>query len=307
MPYKDFDLQLFGEEGADMAGADTGSSGIATADAGNLGAEGVATGSTGEQVAPAGMDQNVETAPQVEETWDDLIKGKFKKDYDKAIKSAINKRFKNDRGLQSQIDSIDPIVRAMADRYGVKPNPDGSIPIAALQAAIDNDNSFYEKEAFERGISVEELKRSKQMEREISMLKNQQAQSERDRQWQEVVAQAEATKQMYPNFDLDAEMSDPNFGRLLATMQKAGMPNAVQTVYEVIHKDEIMSGAMAFTAQKVAAKVANSVQSGMSRPSENGVGQQSTASVGAVDPSKLTRAQIDDIKMRAARGERITF
>ena len=307
MPYKDFDLQLFGEEGADMAGADIGSSGIATADAGNLGAEGVATGSTGEQVAPAGMDQNVETAPQVEETWDDLIKGKFKKDYDKAIKSAINKRFKNDRGLQSQIDSIDPIVRAMADRYGVKPNPDGSIPIAALQAAIDNDNSFYEKEAFERGISVEELKRSKQMEREISMLKNQQAQSERDRQWQEVVTQAEATKQMYPNFDLDTEMSDPNFGRLLATMQKAGMPNAVQTVYEVIHKDEIMSGAMAFTAQKVAAKVANSVQSGMSRPSENGVGQQSTASVGAVDPSKLTRAQIDDIKMRAARGERITF
>lgn len=307
MPYKDFDLQLFGEEGADMAGADIGSSGIATADAGNLGAEGVATGSTGEQVAPAGMDQNVETAPQAEETWDDLIKGKFKKDYDKAIKSAINKRFKNDRGLQSQIDSIDPIVRAMADRYGVKSNPDGSIPIAALQAAIDNDNSFYEKEAFERGISVEELKRSKQMEREISMLKNQQAQSERDRQWQEVVTQAEATKQMYPNFDLDAEMSDPNFGRLLATMQKAGMPNAVQTVYEVIHKDEIMSGAMAFTAQKVAAKVANSVQSGMSRPSENGVGQQSTASVGAVDPSKLTRAQIDDIKMRAARGERITF
>ena len=307
MPYKDFDLQLFGEEGADMAGADIGSSGIATADAGNLGAEGVATGSTGEQVAPAGMDQNVETAPQVEETWDDLIKGKFKKDYDKAIKSAINKRFKNDRGLQSQIDSIDPIVRAMADRYGVKPNPDGSIPIAALQAAIDNDNSFYEKEAFERGISVEELKRSKQMEREISMLKNQQAQSERDRQWQEGVTQAEATKQMYPNFDLDTEMSDPNFGRLLATMQKAGMPNAVQTVYEVIHKDEIMSGAMAFTAQKVAAKVANSVQSGMSRPSENGVGQQSTASVGAVDPSKLTRAQIDDIKMRAARGERITF
>lgn len=307
MPYTDFDLQLFGEEGADMAGADTGSSGIATADAGNLGAEGVATGSTGEQVAPAGMDQNVETAPQAEETWDDLIKGKFKKDYDKAIKSAINKRFKNDRGLQSQIDSIDPIVRAMADRYGVKPNPDGSIPIAALQAAIDNDNSFYEKEAFERGISVEELKRSKQMEREISMLKNQQAQSERDRQWQEVVTQAEATKQMYPNFDLDAEMSDPNFGRLLATMQKAGMPNAVQTVYEVIHRDEIMSGAMAFTAQKVAAKVANSVQSGMSRPSENGVGQQSTASVGAVDPSKLTRAQIDDIKMRAARGERITF
>lgn len=304
MPDIFLDLQLFGEEGTSMAGADSGSSGIATATAENPAAEGVATGSTGEQIAPATADQS--GAP-VEETWDSLIKGKYKSDYDKAIKKAINNRFKNDRNLQGQIDSIDPIIRTMAERYGVRPNPDGSIPIAQLQAAIDNDNSIYEKEAFEKGIPVEQLKRTKQLEREVAQLRNQNAQSERDRQWNEVVQQAEAAKQVYPNFDLDSEMQNPNFGRLLATMQRSGFPNAVKTVYEIIHKDEIMGGAMAYAVQQTQNKISNSIQSGMTRPAENGIGQQSTASVGNVDPSKLTKAQIDDIRKRAERGEKITF
>lgn len=304
MPDIFLDLQLFGEEGASMAGADSGSSGIATATAENPAAEGVATGSTGEQIAPATADQS--GAP-VEETWDSLIKGKYKSDYDKAIKKAINNRFKNDRNLQGQIDSIDPIIRTMAERYGVRPNPDGSIPIAQLQAAIDNDNSIYEKEAFEKGIPVEQLKHTKQLEREVAQLRNQNAQSERDRQWNEVVQQAEAAKQVYPNFDLDSEMQNPNFGRLLATMQRSGFPNAVKTVYEIIHKDEIMGGAMAYAVQQTQNKISNSIQSGMTRPAENGIGQQSTASVGNVDPSKLTKAQIDDIRKRAERGEKITF
>lgn len=304
MPDIFLDLQLFGEEGTSMAGADSGSSGIATATAENPAAEGVATGSTGEQIAPATADQS--GAP-VEETWDSLIKGKYKSDYDKAIKKAINNRFKNDRNLQGQIDSIDPIIRTMAERYGVRPNPDGSIPIAQLQAAIDNDNSIYEKEAFEKGIPVEQLKHTKQLEREVAQLRNQNAQSERDRQWDEVVQQAEAAKQVYPNFDLDSEMQNPNFGRLLATMQRSGFPNAVKTVYEIIHKDEIMGGAMAYAVQQTQNKISNSIQSGMTRPAENGIGQQSTASVGNVDPSKLTKAQIDDIRKRAERGEKITF
>ena len=35
--------------------------------------------------------------------------------------------------------------------------------------------------------------------------------------------------------------------------------------------------------------------------------QQAAASVGTVDPSRLTRSQIEDIKKRAERGEKITF
>ena len=64
---------------------------------------------------------------------------------------------------------------------------------------------------------------------------------------------------------------------------------------------------MAYAVQQTQNKISNSIQSGMTRPAENGIGQQSTASVGNVDPSKLTKAQIDDIRKRAERGEKITF
>lgn len=303
MPYYLFNLQLFGEEGTDMAGADTGSSGIASTSAENPVGDGVATGTEGEQIATAGTDQMA----QPDDSWESMIKGKYKDDYDKAIKKAINKRFKNDRELQSRIDSIDPIVRMIADRYGVAANPDGSIPIQQLQAALDNDNSMYEKEAFERGMSIDELKRVKQIERENMQLKNMQAQTEKDRQWNEVISQAEAAKQMYPEFDLDTEMENPQFGRLLATMQRSGFPNAVQTAYEAVHRDEILGGAMRHAVQKTQEKISNAIQSGMNRPTENGVGQKAAASVGNIDPSKLTRAQIEDLKNRALRGERITF
>ena len=301
MPYTLFDLQLFGEEGA-TAGADTGSSGLATTGAENPTTEGVATGGVGEQAAPAGDSQ---TAP--EETFESLIKGKYKDDYDKAVKKAINSRFKHNRDLQSQIDQIDPVVRQIAQRYGIAANPDGSIPIQSILTALDNDNSMYEKEAFERGISVDELKRTKQLEREVQTLKAQNERSARDREWEAVVSQAEITKQTYPGFDLDTELQNPQFGKLLATMQRSGFPNAVQTAYEAIHRDEIMGGAMRYAVEQTRNKISNSIQSGMSRPAENGVGQAAAASVGNVDPSKLTKAQIDDIKRRAEMGERIAF
>jgi len=305
MPYNVLNLQLFGEDGGAMVGADTGSSGLATTAAENPGSEGVATGTPGEQIAPAGVDQ---TPPTIEEeSWDSLIKGKYKKDYDKAVKAAVNKRFKNQQDLQRQIDSIDPIVRAMAERYGVLANPDGSIPIDQLQAKLDNDNSLYEKEAFERGIPVEDLKQLKRLERENQSLKRESQQRTRDQQWQQVLAQAEQAKQFYPELDLEAELQNPNFGRLLTTMQSSGFPNAVQLAYETVHRDEIMGGAMRHAVVQTQQKISNSIQSGMSRPIENGAGQQSAAQVGAVDPSKLTKAQIDDINRRAARGERITF
>lgn len=301
MPYTFFNLQLFGEEGTDMAGSSDGSVGIASDIAVNPGTEGVATGSAGDQVAP---EQN---ADQPGESWKDLIKGRYKKEYDESVKAAVNKRFKNQQNLQSQIDSIDPLVRMMAQKYGVQANPDGSIPIDQLQAKLDADNSMYEQEAFQRGMSVEDLKQMKQLERENMQLKRESQRSQEQRDWDEIVAQSEQVKQMYPQFDLDAEMENRDFGRLLATMRRSGFPNPVQTAYEAVHRDEIMGGAMRYAVQQTEQKISNAIQSGMNRPQENGTGQASSAGIGAMDPSKLTKEQLNDIKRRAERGERITF
>ena len=292
MPYKHLLLQLFAEDGAE-----TTDTGVVTGVAENVSTDGVATGDTTEQIA---------TAPG-DESWDSLIKGKYKDDYAKSVQAAIDKRFKNQRNLQGQIDMIDPMIRQLAARYDIKPNPDGSIPIDALTSKVFDDDSLYEQEAFNRGMSVKDYKEFKALERENQMLKLQNTRSAERREWDMLVQQGERVKEMYPDFNLESEMDNPQFGRLLQTLQGSGFPDAVRTAYETVHKDEIMGGAMRYSVQKAREKLTNSVQANMARPTENGIASTSTANVGAIDPSRLTKAQIDDLKRRAERGERITF
>ena len=294
MPNNFLNLQLFGDEGT-AAEVE-----IATDTADAVSSEGVAT----EGIEPEAQATDG-TVP--EETWDDLIKGKYKKEYSSAVKAAVNKRFKNHQNLQAQIDSIDPIVKSLANKYGIQPNPDGSIPINVLQAKLDEDDSMYEQEAFERGMSVKDLRQIKQLERENQQLRQRTERTRQQEEWDAIVQQGESLKQTYPEFDLDTEMQNEQFGRLLATMQKSGFPNALQTAYEACHRDEIMGGAMRYAVAQTEKKISNSIQANAQRPIENGVSKSAPSSVGIVDPSKLTRAQIQEYAMRAAKGERITF
>lgn len=290
MPNKYLNLQLFAEEG--MAG--TGD--LANPTAENSAGDGVATETAGEQIA---------TANEVE-SWDS-VRSKYKKEIGDEIAAGINKRFKNQRDLQTQIDALNPMMKALADRYGVAPGQDGKIPIDALTAKVMDDNSLYEQEAFQRGMSVDDLKQIKALERENAQLRMQSQRSQEAQEWDAIVQEGNAVKEVYPDFDLDMEMQNPQFGRLLATLKKSGFPNALQTAYESVHRNEIMGGAMRYAVQQTQQKISNSIQSGMNRPKENGTQGNSAGAPTALDPSKLTKAQIEEVKMRAQRGERITF
>lgn len=291
MPNIFLNLQLFGEEGSM---ADTGD--LASPVAENPVGDGVATINEGEQIAPA----------EEIESWDS-IKSKYKKEIGAEVKAGIDKRFKNQRNLQAQIDSIDPMIKALAERYGVQADATGAIPIEALTAKVMDDNSMYEQEAFQRGMSVEDLKQIKSLERENAQLRMQSQRSAEAQEWDAIVQEGNAVREIYPDFDLDTEMMNPNFGRLLATLKKSGFNNALQTAYESVHRDEIMGGAMRYAVQQTQQKISNSIQSGMNRPVENGTMGNSAGAPTALDPSKLTKAQIEEMKMRALRGERITF
>lgn len=290
MPKLLLNLQLFGEEGS--------------AGEGDL-ANPTAEVSTSEGVATNTEEQPVATA---DDEWDTLIKGKFKDQYGKAVNDAVNKRFKNQKDLQSQIDAIDPIIRTLAQQYGIQAEANGSISIQALSDKILNDNALYEKEAFERGMSVEDLKQMKALERENEQLKRSTQQTQEQREWMEIEQQGEQLKEMYPSFDMDTEMLNPEFGKSLAFFKNSGLyPDPVRRAYELVHRDEIMSGAMQYAVQQTQQKISNSIQSGMSRPQENGSTQSAAGAPTALDPSKLSLQQIEEINRRAARGERITF
>lgn len=280
----DMDLQLFAEEGG------TADSGFAATSA--EGSEDVGS----EQAAPA---------PEQEETFDSLIKGRYKTEYSQHVQDAISKRFKNQKDNQELIDKMKPALTMVAQRYGIAPDAAGNVDMDVLQQAIMDDNSMYEEEAFQRGMSVEDLKHVKQLEFDNAQLRRQHEQSLREEQdrkaFNELMQQGEQLKQIYPGFDIGIEMQNPEFGRLIAV----NVP--LRTAYEIVHHDEIMAGGMQYAVQQTKENISKSIQSGSRRPAENGTRNVSPADTGSLDPSKLTAKDFARIKQAAQRGERITF
>ena len=228
-----------------------------------------------------------------------LIKGEYKDLYDARMQETVQKRLKSTKETVEKYEALTPTLEALAKKYGVDPSD-----IKALNKAIEDDDSYYEQEALEKGMTVEHLKEFRKIERENAEFKKAKAEEERrenaNKVYGEWMKQAESTKQIYPSFDLRAEMQNPKFIDLLRSNID------VRTAYEVIHKDDIIAGAMQFTAKTVEQKLTNKIIAGGARPSENGNSSQG-ASVTKSDVSALTKADRDEIARRVARGEKISF
>lgn len=222
------------------------------------------------------------------------------KDLDDArIQNIVQKRLKNSKETVEKYEALAPTLEILAKKYGVDASD-----VTALNKAIEEDDSYFEEEALEKGITVEQLKEFRKMERENAAFRQQaeeQARKENAKrvygQWME---QAEKTKAIYPSFDLRTEIQNPQFLQLLNSHVD------VRTAYEVIHKDDIISGAMQFTAQTVGQKLTNKVIANGARPTENGNSSQGAAQTKS-DVSLLTKADRAEIARRVARGEKISF
>ena len=112
--------------------------------------------------------------------------------------------------------------------------------------------------------------------------------------------QARRAREVYPGLDLAAEARDPRFVSLL----RRGLD--VESAYTLIHRDQILTSAMRHAARVARQQLSSAIQSGGSRPMENGV-RSGSGAVAIQDVAHMTRSQRDDIRKRAARGERIRF
>lgn len=251
-----------------------------------------------DEEAPAAKVQQTAT-PDRNAEFDRLMKGEYKDLFDAWAQDTIQKRLKSSKETVDKYNALTPTLEMLAKKYGVDAND-----IQSLNKAIQEDDSYYEEEALEKGISVQQLKEVKKMERENAALKAQMQEAQRQENGKKLYAawmqQADATKQVYPSFNLKAEMNNPKFVDLLRSNID------VRTAYEVLHKDEIIQGAMHFTAQAVESKLAKKVASNGSRPSENGMSSQSAAVVKS-DVSQLSKADRAEIIRRVQRGEKIRF
>ena len=308
-------LQLFADGGAGAAGGDGG----AVAGAGD--ATGVTApaaevprakrrkenplanvryGKQPEQPAPSqdatDMEETADTKDegQARPSFKDLIEGEYKDEYGEHVQEVIRKRFKANAENEEKLGKMTPIMEMLGKKYNIDP-----ADIDQIAKIVGDDDSLYEDEAMQRGMSIESLKAVKQMERENEQLKQREQQSAQEQQLtahsSKIAQQADAAKRRYPGLDLKAERQNPGVGI------------DVRTAYEVVHRDEMRGAEMQFAAQKSAERMANAIRSGSMRPVENGLqGNQSAGTVKA-DPKSLTKADRAEIKRRVRLGEKIFF
>ena len=254
-----------------------------------------------EDVAPAAeVQQTTEVAqPDLNAEFEKLIKGQYKEQYDSRVQDTIQKRLKSSKETVDKYNALTPTLEILANKYGVD-----ATDIEALNKAIQEDDAFFEEEALKRGMSVQDLKSIRKMERENADLKRQMQEKETkekaDKLYTQWMQQEQDTKKVYPSFNMQAEMQNPKFVDLLRSNID------VKTAYEVLHKDEILPAAMQFTAKTVEKKITNKIIANGARPTENGMSSQGAAVVKS-DVSQLSKADRAEIIRRVQRGEKIRF
>lgn len=268
---------------------------------GAAGGDGAGSGSLGkEQDAGDAFETETEGTPGIEDTQDEdldtefeeLIKGKYKDQYQNRVNSAIGRRFKSQNAKDAAGKKV---MDAIAMRYGINdPDPD------KLLKAIEEDNTLLDEAAAKAGLSPKQYKRMMELEqqnaarsKEDEQRKKSELQEQFSRQLQN---QSKACKKLFPDFDFQKEVQNKQFSDML----RAGMD--VTSAYKAVHVDEILSGGMKMAMQKGTEKVAAAVRRNAGRAVENGLGTGSAVST-VIDYSKMTDEEFDEFQAKVMRGE----
>ena len=225
------------------------------------------------------------------------FKAEFKDLYGQEVKNAINQRYKENEQLKQQLDSFGPLINMLSAKYGLE-----DADVSTIMEAINKDNSFWEESAMKEGMSVDQYKKMKQYEAEhrqlIESAKRAEQIRQREQTWARWNQEADMCMQKFPQFNMDTELNNPDFVRLLG----AGLD--VESAYKAAHFDELTHGIAAKTEEKTRKKVADTIRSGAGRPIENGIaaGGANKAKTSAWD---LSDEEFAGLMEKVKRGERI--
>lgn len=292
-------LKLFdggaGAGGAAAAG-EAGTAGSATAENTGVkdGSQGAAEGAEGEDVAnqnPAAEDPEVRR-----QAYRDMIE-QYRDLYQEDVQGIVDRRLRGNREMKENFDKAMGFINFLGNRYGIQ---DGNID--NIQKAVEEDEAYWEDAAAKEGLSTEQYKYMKKLESENAQFReakeNAERLQQRNQMYQKWNDEAKELSKLYKGFNLNEEVKNPDFVKLLG----AGVP--MRTIFETLHHDEILSGAMAYTAKQVAKKQIDAIKSGQNRPSEGAAGG-STSFPGVKSIENMTGAQIKELARRSLAGETI--
>lgn len=231
--------------------------------------------------------------------FEELISGEYKDMFTERTQSIIDRRFKETKTMEAQLNSQKPVIEALMNKYKIT---DGDI--GKLTKAIDDDDAYWAEDAEAAGLTVEQYKQVQKLKRENEQMRQmqaaQQSQAQANARINVWLNQAKEVKAIYPNFDFKQEIANPEFAKMLGY----GIP--VQKAYEAMHIDEMVNGAAMSAAQKAEKNTVAKLRNKSARPSENGTSSSSSAII-KNDVSSLTKADRAEIARRVARGEMISF
>lgn len=234
---------------------------------------------------------------QQEETFDSLIQGRFKKDFDSAVQRVVKQRVRGLNQYKGQAEAMAPIIDQLGALYGIDTSDPRKTDFAALAQRFSADERLYSAEAVERGMSADDLKKEYAGRAENTAMKRQLQEYQMREAFEGIRTDFERDVAERYGADFETEMQNPDFARLLG----AGVP--AKTAYEVLHQAEIEAARTQAVASQTRDNLMRTIQAQGARPQEIGSGAGGGTSVPM--KTKWTRAEVEDMRRRAARGERV--
>ena len=251
---------------------------------------------------PAQQAAAAQPAEQKRMTWEEIMADP---EYNSKMQETVQARLKQSKAAEERMTKLTPAIEVLARHYGLDSS---QLDFDSLAKSIVDDDAYYEGKALQMGVPVETAKKIEQNEQKSRAEKAAAAQTAEEQKIRTHLAslqtQAAELKKTFTNFNLAEELKNPAFVRL--TAPNSGL--SLEDAFYAIHRKDIQQASMQAAAQRTAAQLSSSIQSGRNRPVENGT-NGSAPSVTTFDYSKASKEQRDDLKRRireaAARGEKI--
>ena len=254
------------------------------------------------QAAAAEQDQPTEGQQTGRMSWKEIMADP---EYNQEMQKIIQGRLAKNGQDAENFGKMQAANRALAMYYGLDPD---NIDYGALAQKISGDDAFVEKRALQNGVDTSIQRKLDEFNamkaRDAHYSQEQMRKQMLQQHYQGLQTQAAAMKQAFPNFDLDKELQNPEFARLVGP----GVNVPVDKAYKLCHQEEIMTATAQAAQKQTAQALANAIRSGSMRPEENGSSGQAP-SVQSFDYRKATKEQREALKQRirsaGQRGEYI--
>lgn len=289
-----FNLQLFADGGASAgASSDSGVEGDSVVGSGETSLDALGIPAKAKHIVDKMPKNKIQTSLETntqnintEETPENGTERKaFKEvfeEYGDEAKEYMNKAFSKRMSKYKNLEAENAKMRDILDTQNIRYGLDSSSEtyLDDYKNAVQNDTKLFEEKALEAGLPVEEYLKVQNAERIIQENNKREQMRKQDEFTQthvrNLIQQAESLKSEFPAFNLENEIANPQFKKLVDPPELGGAGLSVKNAFFALHHGEIMKATMNNAVNQAVVNTANAVQMNKQRPLEGGLSNSHT-------------------------------